>query len=507
MQKKPEAKKIFELRRSRFSKDSIKGLGMSYRSISITIFLVGMFLTGGSSWAKEDTAYLTFQKSAPGRPGTMIYTVKKGEGLFDIVRRVTGETTHRAQIIRKYNPRIKNLNLIYPGQKIILPVRATATDPSAATSPMPAPPPSPRTGILKDDMPYPAPVKWTLVKQALGQIGATVTTQGKYYLPLGNLGQITIDCRKIPMVEFADREIVFIDFRNQIPDNLRQLIRRTWKHYAVIRLNPQSEAPVLLEQIIQASNTHTMTRQEQPVRIGAQPALQIPASWTITRKSPTVAGTYHSIALWTRSEGTQALPEPLKAYAGSKGWEIIEAVRDKIVIPAPADQIPARPVSKLTSVSLIDLAGDCFQRLGMHTQRTGEVKIFDSGRDGFDLRIKADLLVSNGNQRLVLLTKPLPNQFLKMLNQDRTEVIIITEGDTRKLILEKSFKALSIPWEDNSFSFSVAENTAPAGISISFSALRISPNKNKYWYFIDFDMDERINGYLSEKMGLLVIGY
>ena len=481
---------------------------MSYRFISITIFLVGVLIAGGSSWAKEDTAYLTFQKSASSRSGTMIYTVKKGESLFDIVRRVTGETTHRTLIIRKYNPRIKNLNLIYPGQKIILPVKAATAASSAATSLMISPPLSPRAGVLKDDKPYPAPVKWTLVKHILAQIGTTVTTQGKYYLPLRDLGQITIDCGKIPMIEFADRAIVFIDFRNQIPDNLRQLVRRTWKHYAIIRVNPHSEAPVLLEQIIQASNTHTMARQEQPLRIGTQPALQIPASWTITRKSTVdVASTLHSIALWTRSEGTRGLSEPLKAYAGSKGWEIIEAVQDKIVKSAPSEQIQARPVSKLVSPSLIDMAADCFQRLGMHAQRTVEIKIFDSARDGFDLRIKADLLVSNGDQRLVLLSKRLPNQFLKMINQNRTEVILVTEGDTRKSILEKSFKALKIPVEDNSFSFFAAENTEPAGMSISFSALRISTDKNKYWYFIDFDMDEGIYDYLSKKMGLLVIEY
>jgi len=480
---------------------------MSYCFISITIFLISVFLAGGSSWAKEDTAYLTFQKSASSRPGTMIYTVKKGESLFDIVRRVTGETTHRTLIIRKYNPRIKNLNLIYPGQKIILPIKAKTTVASTATSLISAPPFSLRAGVLKDDMAYPTLAKWTLVKHVLGQIGATVTTQGKYYLPLRDLGQITIDCGKIPMVEFADREVIFIDFRNQIPDNLRQLVRHTWKHYAIIRVNPQLEALVLLEQIIQASNTHTMTHQEQPLRIGSQPALQIPASWTITRKSITVTGAPHSIALWSRSEGTHGLPEPLKAYAGSKGWEIIEVVQAGIVKAAPADPIPSRPVSKLTTASLIDLAGDCFQRLGMNPQKNAEVKIFDSARDGFDLRIKADLLVSNGDQRLVLLSKRLPNQFLKMLNQNRTEVVLATEGDARKLILEKSFKALNIPWEDNSFSFSAAGNTGPAGVSISFSALKITTDKSKYWYFIDFDMDERINGYLSEKMGLLVIKY
>lgn len=480
---------------------------MSYRFISITIFLIGFLLAGGSSWAKEDTAYLTFQKSAPSRPGITVYTVKKGESLLDIVRRVTGETKNRNLIIRKYNPRIKNLNLIYPGQKIILPVKSITTISSTSVSPTNTPPLSPQAGVLKDDLAYPDQYKWTLVKNVLGRIGATITSKGRYYLPLRDMGQITIDCRKIPMVEFADGGVVFIDFRNQIPDNLRELVHRTWKQYSIIKVNPQAESPILLERIIQASNTHAMIRQGQPLKIGSQPVLQIPASWTITRKSSTVTTNPYAIALWTRSEGIHGLPESLKNYAEAKGWEIIEVVQERIAKPDPAAPIQARPVSKLISTSLIDLADDSFRRLEMQTQRNVGLKIFDSARDGFDLRIGVDLLVSRGEQQLIFMSKRLPDQFLNLLRNKGTEVIMITPGETRKSVLEKSFKALNIPCEANSFSFPPPEKNERPGISITFSALKISPDKNKVLYLIDFDLDERMNGFLFEKMGVLVIKY
>ncbi len=472
------------------------------------IFLVGVFLAGESPYAKEDTAYLTFQKSAQSRPGVTVHTVKKGEWLLDIARRVTGvETADCYTIIRRYNPSIKNLNRIYPGQKIILPVMERTIISSKDISTLNAPPPSQQTGMLKDDMAYPSQVKWTLVKIVLGKIGATVTSQGKYYLPLRDMGQITIDCRKIPMIEFADRGIVFVDFRNQIPDNLRQLVHRTWKHYTIIKVNPESDALILLGQIIQSSNTHAMVRQDQPLKIGTQPVLRIPASWLITRKSSTAAPPPHAIALLTRSEGTHGLPEPLKTYAVTKEWEIIEIVQERIVTTPSDDPIPVRPVSKLTSSSLIDLANDCFQRLGLKTQRNAELKIFDSARDGFDLRVEADLLVSRGEQRLVFISKKMPDQFVSMLRSNGMEVILTMEGETKKSLLEKSFKAMNIPCEFNTFSFPVIEKTDQSGISISFPALKISVDRNKIMYLVDFDMDERMNGFLAEKMGLLVVRY
>jgi len=480
---------------------------MSYRLRLITIFLVGVFLACASVWAKEDTAYLTFQKSAPSGPVITVYTVKKGEWLLDIGRRVTGETKHVLTIIRKYNPGIKDLNRIHPGQKIFLPTKAKTTVSSRDTSPVSSPVPTQQAGVLKDDMAYPSQIKWNLVRYVLEQIGGTVTSQGKYYLPLRDMGQITIDCRKIPMVEFADRGIVFVDFRNQIPDNLRQLVRRTWKYYAIIKVNPQSEATILLEQIIQASNTHAMIRQEQSLKIGSQPVLQIPASWTITRKSSMVTSPSHAIALRIRSEGTHGLPEPIKAYAETKGWKILELDQDRIVKPAPDHPILARPVSKLSSTSLIDLADDCFRRLGLQTQKNAELKIFDSARDGFDLRVEADLLVSRGDQRLIFMSKKMPKQFLDILRNNRTEVLLAMEGETNKSLLEKSFKALNIPCEFNTFSFPASEKTEMAGTYIIFPALKISIDKSKIMYLIDFDLDERMNGFLSEKMGLTVIKY
>lgn len=480
---------------------------MSYRSLLINLFLVGLFLISGSLWAKEDTAYLTFRKSAPSKPVITVYTVKKGEWLLDIGRRVTGETKHVYSIIRKYNPGIKNLNIIYPGQKIYLPVKATAAVSSTDTPSTSTPPLSQQTGALKDDRPFPNQIKWDLLKQIVGQIGATVTSEGKYYLPMRDMGQITIDCRKIPMVEFADGSIVFIDFRNQIPDNLRQLVRRTWKHYAIIRVDPQEEVFILLEQIIQASNTHAMVRQKESLKIGSQPILEIPASWTIKGKPSMPTSSSPSIAIWTRPEGTSGLPAPVLAYAAAKGWKVIEVVQERIVKAATESPVSARPVARFASTPLIALADDCLRSLGLQTERNTGLKIFDAARDGFDLRVEADLLVRRGDQKLIFLSRKMPNQFLNILRNSGMEVIIATEGETKNSLLEKSFKALNIPYEFNTFSFPATGNTSQSGMSISFPALKISMDKTKILYLIDFDLDERMNGFLAEITGITVTKY
>jgi hypothetical protein len=78
---------------------------------------------------REDSARLVFEKP-PSLNKTLVYVVKKGDSLAVILRKQRGEQKKKIpyDLIRQLNPEIKDLNRIYPGQKIVLPVRET-TDP------------------------------------------------------------------------------------------------------------------------------------------------------------------------------------------------------------------------------------------------------------------------------------------------------------------------------------------------------------------------------------------
>src|SRR5208337_3291084 len=85
--------------------------------ISLTILTV----TPHDSFAEEDTAHLSFQKTATLSAKTRPYIVKEGEWLLHIMRAQSGMTAHRLTVIKKLNPEIKDLNKIKPGQVVILP--------------------------------------------------------------------------------------------------------------------------------------------------------------------------------------------------------------------------------------------------------------------------------------------------------------------------------------------------------------------------------------------------
>ncbi len=81
--------------------------------------------------AREDSARLVLQKSAGPRK-TRLYVVKKGEFITGIFRSQLGDEPVPIALIRQLNPEIRNLNRIYPGQQIVLPIRETAGQPVSA---------------------------------------------------------------------------------------------------------------------------------------------------------------------------------------------------------------------------------------------------------------------------------------------------------------------------------------------------------------------------------------
>ncbi len=77
------------------------------------------------SMAKEDTAQITLKKTAISKQNLYIYTVKKGDMLYDIIKQIPNINEEDIQanykIIEDLNPDISDLNKLNEGQVLVLP--------------------------------------------------------------------------------------------------------------------------------------------------------------------------------------------------------------------------------------------------------------------------------------------------------------------------------------------------------------------------------------------------
>ena len=86
---------------------------------------LALLLIPSLSASQEDTAHLVLKKKAGSKDRPSVYIVQKGDNLSTIIRRKLGrlaaESASVGRLVKKLNPQIRDVNRIYPGQKITLP--------------------------------------------------------------------------------------------------------------------------------------------------------------------------------------------------------------------------------------------------------------------------------------------------------------------------------------------------------------------------------------------------
>ena len=536
----------------------------------ILLFFVFLTVTSEDSFAEEDTAHLSFQKTAKLSAKTRPYVVKEGEWLFHIMKTQAGITTHRLTIMKKLNPEIKDLNKIKPGQVIILPemerpviaegqessptmnytirkgdsisriamrelnvklpeLKKTVDDikqlnPDIKNYNMIYPEQTlqlPRRGIVitkqearapeaesspkvAKDKPIIMPqAQLNIIRVVINRMNGALITLGKYYIPIPQLGQVTIDCSTIPIVELDDGSSIFLDFSNRMPDTLKNMIQSNWKNYHSIEIGNSDDTAIILQKIVNASNIYKMTRRTTPYTIGNSPPLQLSVSWIITKKTEDNKPYLQGLSFI--SDNSRLLPKPMITYAEKNGMIMTEILDEQGIASAQDENYTLPQMSTMNVSTNTELVNALLNELGYQTTRDTEVGTLDAA-SGFDLSIKADLLAKKGDQQIIILSKKIPQQFIDSLKTRGMETVTLDGGETKKTVIEKVLRAANIPFSFASFSFSIPEKTdKPAG-TISFPAFKIARDKGDF-YLIDFDIDHDIYGLLNNKWEVNIVRY
>lgn len=445
---------------------------------------------------KDPTLSISEESTAP----TKAYTVKKGDFISRIVvqqlRVKPRDVVKTVNRIRHLNPDIKNADRIYPGQVLKLPRRSiliTSKDDKSSQAD------SPETKILEktEKKMMPPEIRLDIIRHIIERMNGSLVTVGKHYIPIPQMGQVTIDCSMIPVAELEDGNTVLVDFTDRVPDSLKKVIQANWKNYHVVKADSTDGIVAILKKIINASNTYTIVKETKTYTVGKNPPVQLAFDWIISKKT-SGDGKAYAQGLVFLTDNSHMLPGPIIAYAGRNGLIVSEIVDGQGLMSASNVKytIPEAPV--LSTGAGKDLAYALLTTLNYAPVKDTEVRIFDPVKDGFNLSITADLLVKKGDGQVMIHTKRLPQQFVDNLKNRGIDTIILEEDDSRKSVIGKTLHALNIPYSADTVIFSEPENAGKPRASIMFPAFKVPRNKG-FVYLIDFDMDREIYAYLHAR--------
>jgi hypothetical protein len=434
------------------------------------------------------------------------YKIKKGDGLMEIIRHelkvAEADIPKTVRIIKSLNPRIKNVNKIHQGTVIKLPGRTVLAKTTARTksveqkvAKLTEPPTQPgEIAEVKEKKVMPPEIGFAVLKHVITQMNGSITTTGNYYLPFSKTGQVTIDCSKIPVIEFDDNTTVFLDLENRANNNLKKMISDNWANYYLVKTDKNDDVIAILKKVIDTTKSYRMIKSEKPLMIGAYPPVEIIVDWVIFSTLPKQTKSLKQ-GLRLITENNLLLPKSIKNYSQKNGLIITEISPETGLVGKPEEVYSLPPVPVFPTTSARDFSYALVSYLGLNTEKDVDVQMFDTVKDGFNLSIKADVLVKNENKKYIIYSQSLSPQFVNALKQAGNEIIFIKDNDPPENIMEKILHGLHIPFTSGNFTFSGREKKQ-APYALNFNGTKIKTDKDLY--VIDFDFDQELRGLLQE---------
>jgi len=440
------------------------------------------------------------------------YKIKNGDTLYKIIVRQLKDETNISKMIRSIksiNPSIRNVNKIYAGAVIKLPGKTLFVKTPDEIKPVTQ---ERVTLTEKSNQPekiievkvkkiMPPEARLAVLKQIITKMNGSITTTGNYYLPIPKAGQVTIDCTKIPLIEFDDNTIVFVDLENRAHNNLKKMISDNWTNYYLVKLEKDDDVMAVLKKIINSTKNYRMTKSEKPLVTVTVPQVEVNVDWVITKSVPQQQ-TQVIQGLRSIYENNLLLPRSIKNYFLKNSLIITEISDEAGIVGKPEEvySLPSMPV--FSTASAKDFSYDLVTFLGLSAEKDVDIQVFDTVKDGFNLSIKADVLAKNGDKKYFIHSQNLSQQFTNALKQAGIEIILVSDSASPRNNMENILRGINIPFTSDNFTFSgLSRSQAP--YTLKFSGTKI----NQDLYVIDFDIDQGLRGLLQEVWSVNIAKY
>ncbi len=266
------------------------------------------------------------------------YTVKKGDTLWSILSKIYGvdKMAVKSAIshVQKSNPKLKDINTLFVGQVLDIPVDKIPADeaqaPKAIASPTPTPqvpqiiaapspnkpepaptaePPKPQTvepvaSVASKTAPPPVEAIATAPKPApekaaetsasppakeeraveifalLEKLGCKIEKSGERYIPISRGRSIKLDASVFPLVSGPAGGKILIDEKGQLAGEISEAIKNVWG-YKAIRPEGKS-AETFLGEVLSELKFHELREGAGSIALPGKFSLKTRAKWTVT---------------------------------------------------------------------------------------------------------------------------------------------------------------------------------------------------------------------------------
>jgi len=524
-----------------------------------------------TAFSKEDTAYISFKRVGISKHQTETYVVKKDEWLLEIIRNkydVSEKEAYRIlNLVKRVNPELRNMNAIYPGQKLLFPKKRPSKTVSAA---------HPSPNMLSDKKKEKVILKYVVKK---GDSISNIVyrkfggSRGEIYRILGLIKRLNPGVKNLNRIypgqtlsfPRAIRDIIQSPFRDKgvtIPEYkilpvISHVINRMYGVVITdgsycIPVPPSGEVKIDCSKVsVIEINEGNIILLDLSNRIPADLRRIIESTWknyrvislqegegisSILERVINATGVYE-IRKINRYEKVGNTPvvkvfiewlvskKPRFRGTGSYAFNFVSKssqlvpfsvkdyaqrndleiieIMDGLGIAADEKISQSCTARALNSVNSIEMANSLLEMLGYSPVKDSTIDILIG--NGLTLSVKADLLLNIDGGRIIITSSRLSDQVVNILQKRSDRVVFIPEEKSRRKVIEDIARVMKISCLNNDFKFPLSRRNGKENGDISLPALRLGDEE--ILYLVDYDVDKEICGLLNKEYTITLVRY
>jgi len=430
------------------------------------------------------------------------YVVEPGDSVSKVVHgryKIPIEYLYKGylKLVRKFNPTLKDLDLIYPDQVIRLPIYS----PRMVRMPIKVK----RVKIaLKETKVTPAEdTGQTLslrqkLRYIFNQMGEEWIDTGEQFIPLSSGGQINLKAESFPALNLSSGRRLIIDIKNELPEDICQLIESDWEDYRIVHRAPNDNLKTLMDKLLAASNYYKILKSGEQFKIGGDIGISIAGDWVIIPHRGEGDITDKIAVISLINNHSEKTPGMVRAYIEKLGIKVIDypdfsahegmkkgiPVQKKIKIEKDMDfPLPAL---------LLNLAGQPF---------SSEVKIpvYQRESSKFGLIIQADLFFNRKGKDCIIDLTGLSPAILSLLKRHQFPVLSLAGEKDLNRMTELILDFLGLPFDSKPHQLLAAARDEKRGITLTIPGISFHDREGKKILATDTMMPVEIVSFLNKK--------
>ena len=418
------------------------------------------------------------------------YTVKPDDSLLKVVRgryNVPPEDLYGKylELAKKLNPSISDLNAIYPGQIIRLPIyspQIVRKRIEPAVSPKPERVDERITPLARD------------LSLIFSELGEEWVQTGKHFIPLKSGGQANLEAVSYPIINLQNGLCIIVDLNNKLPAKMARLIGSDWDNFRIVHLLKDDDLSSALDKIFRVCGYPKVFKSGEPLILKRDITLRITGNWIVIPSDTRSDNRSAAIVLNLIDKDSQKTPRTIKDYLASLSIKIVDF--------PPGDDTPEKTdhVATLYGGSdFLSLVGSVLNLTAQSYSTEVDIPLYEKQKSDFKLSAKADFLLKNREKDTIIDLKGLGPEIISLLKERGFLILSLASEKNPLTIIKRLLRFLDIKFDAGPHYFMATTGPITKNIKLTVPGIVFSDSLGDTLLATPLSLPEEIKVFCSNK--------